>query len=211
LKTEIKGKEIENEDLVNLPNWLCLTFRSPGGEWFDLTRIEIIQYRQELQMKPGILLRTIRFRDNDGRRTTVKERRLVHMAKPHLAALEMVVTPENWTGEMEFRSALDGRVVNDGVPRYRGLNNRHLDPLETQAADGDTIYLKVRTTQSKLLIAQTARTRVCKDSDNLSIHTKTIEESGYIAHEFKVNGKKGTDIHIEKVVTLFTSRDHASA
>ncbi len=32
LRTEISGKEIENEDLVNLPNWLPLNFRLEGGQ-----------------------------------------------------------------------------------------------------------------------------------------------------------------------------------
>jgi alpha,alpha-trehalase len=211
LTTELKGKEIENEDLVNLPNWLSLTFRHRGGEWFDLTWVEILEYRQELQMKPGVLLRTVRFRDNDGRRTTLKERRIVHMAERHLAGLQIVFTPENWAGEIEFRSALDGRVVNDGVPRYRRLNNRHLEILEQKQIDQETIFIKVQTTQSELRIAQAARTRICQDIGNLQVERKTVEESGFIAQEFKVEAKGGTDIHIEKVVSLFTSRDHASA
>jgi alpha,alpha-trehalase len=211
LTTEIKGKEIENEDLVNLPNWLSLTFRHGGGEWFDLAHVEILEYRQELQMKPGVLLRTMRFRDHQGRRTTVKERRIVHMAERHLAALEMVFTPENWAGEVVFRSALDGRVVNDGVPRYRGLNNRHLETLEKEDVDQETIFLKVQTNQSGLRIAQAARTRICQDIGTLRVERKTVEESGFIAHNFKVHAEKGTDILIEKVVALFTSRDHASS
>ena len=32
LKTEIAGRIVENEDLVNLPNWLPLNFRLEGGE-----------------------------------------------------------------------------------------------------------------------------------------------------------------------------------
>ena len=35
LTTLIDGRPIENEDLVNLPNWLPLTFRIDDGEWFD--------------------------------------------------------------------------------------------------------------------------------------------------------------------------------
>ena len=31
LKTKIAGRIIENEDLVNLPNWLPLNFRFEGG------------------------------------------------------------------------------------------------------------------------------------------------------------------------------------
>jgi trehalose/maltose hydrolase-like predicted phosphorylase len=36
LKSKIVGRVIENEDLVNLPNWLCLSFRAEDGDWFDL-------------------------------------------------------------------------------------------------------------------------------------------------------------------------------
>ena len=211
LKTEKKGKLIENEDLVNLPNWLCLSFRFPGGEWFDLNQVEILEYRQELEMKHGVLRRTVRFKDSDGRRTTLKERRLVHMAEPHLAAVEVVFTPENWSGEVEFRSALDGKVINDGVPRYRGLNSEHLVPLETLGIDAQTLYLKVRTNQSDLGIAQAARTRLCRNGVETGVERKTVEKKGYIAHHFTVRAQKGVDLCLEKVITLFTSRDDASA
>ncbi|MFP4111146.1 MAG: trehalose-phosphatase, partial [Desulfonatronovibrio sp.] len=131
LKTKIKDKVIENEDLVNMPNWLCLNFRYSGMDWFDLRKINILKYRQELDMKKALLLRKIRFEDSQGRRTLLQERRMVHMTQSHLAVLEVTFTPENWSGEVEFQSALDGRVVNNGVARYQGLNNEHLEPVQT--------------------------------------------------------------------------------
>jgi alpha,alpha-trehalase len=50
LETEIAGRVIENEDLVNIPNWLPLSFRIAGGDWFDLKDVEILHYRQELDI-----------------------------------------------------------------------------------------------------------------------------------------------------------------
>ncbi|MPZ89878.1 MAG: glycoside hydrolase family 65 protein, partial [Nitriliruptorales bacterium] len=44
LVTEIAGRPIENEDLVNLPNWLPLTFRIEGGAWFALDQVEVLDY-----------------------------------------------------------------------------------------------------------------------------------------------------------------------
>jgi alpha,alpha-trehalase len=212
LKTEMKGKVIENEDLVNLPNWLCLSFRFPGGEWFDLTRVGILEYCQELDLKKGVLTRTVRFADHEGRRTALRERRIVHMAEPHLATIELVFTSENWTGKVEFQSALEGRVVNDGVPRYRGLNNKHLEPVETYAVDDETVYLKVRTNQSELGIAQAARTRITRNGKKIDgPERKTIEKPGYIAQRFVMEVEKGADIIVEKTIALFTSRDDASA
>ncbi|MCA1766243.1 MAG: glycoside hydrolase family 65 protein [Desulfobulbaceae bacterium] len=113
LKTEIAGRVIENEDLVNLPNWLPLTFRIDDGEWFDLKTVEILSYRQELDIKKGLLLRTVRFRDERSRLVTMQNRRLVHMENHHYAAQETTLTAENWSGRIEVRSALDGRVSLD--------------------------------------------------------------------------------------------------
>ena len=57
LTTQISGRTIENEDLVNLPNWLSLTFRIDDGEWFRLDDVEILSFRQELDLKRGLLRR----------------------------------------------------------------------------------------------------------------------------------------------------------
>jgi alpha,alpha-trehalase len=209
LGTAIKDRVIENEGLVNLPNWLCLSFRYEGQDWFNLRNVEILDYRQVLEVKKGILTRTVKFEDSDGRRTNLTERRLVHMAEPHLAALEVVLTPENWSGEVEFRSGLDGRVVNDGVPRYRGLNNRHLESLVTRAIDNENILLKVQTNQSQLRIAQAARTRIFRNRDSMDVFLDTNEKEGYIARHLTVQAEKGVDIRVEKVIAIFTSRDNA--
>ncbi len=209
LTTEIAGRPIENEDLVNFPNWLPLTFRIARGKWFNLLAVEILSYRQELDLKRGVLLREVRFRDKQGRQTRLTNRRLVHMGNPHLAAIETTLTAENWSGQTEFRSALDGRVVNAGVERYKNLNSKHLKPVETGAIGEDSIYLKVQTTQSEIRMAQAARTQVFQDGDPVEVERRTIRETGYIAQQFSVNLREGIEISIEKVVTVFTSRDFA--
>ena len=79
LQTEIAGHVVENEDLVNLPNWLTLTFRIEGGNWFNPLAVELLSYRQELDMKAGLLLRTIRFRDKQGASRYCGIGRLVNM------------------------------------------------------------------------------------------------------------------------------------
>ena len=102
--TEIQGREVENEDLVNFPNWLPLTFRVDGGGWFGIDQVEILDYRQELNLRDGLLFRLFRFRDGEGRTTQWAERRLVSTADPHLAALSVELTPEDWQGRIEFVS-----------------------------------------------------------------------------------------------------------
>jgi trehalose/maltose hydrolase-like predicted phosphorylase len=96
LASEVAGRTVVNEDLVNFPNWLPITFRPEDGDWLDLRDVEILSYRQELRLREGVLVRRFRVRDAAGRETRVETRRLVSMAYPHLAAIDYRLTPQNW-------------------------------------------------------------------------------------------------------------------
>jgi trehalose/maltose hydrolase-like predicted phosphorylase len=101
LVSQVAGREVENEDLVNVPNWLPLSFRPEGGRWLNLDELEVVGYRQKLDLRRGVLTWLVRVRDLDGRATRMTQRRFVHMADPHLAGLETTVVPENWSGRLE--------------------------------------------------------------------------------------------------------------
>ena len=203
------GRTIENEDLVNLPNWLPLTFRIEGSDWFDLQNVEVLEYRQELDVQKGVLTRDVRFGDSQGRTTRLIQRRFVHMADAHLAGLEMTIVPENWSGRIDVLSALDGRVTNAGVERYRQLNGRHLVPVESAPVGEDTIYLRVETSQSRIHIAEAARTRLLRKDQIITMDRRLIQEPGYVGQEFSIDLVEGEDVRIEKIAALFTSRDPA--
>jgi alpha,alpha-trehalase len=209
LSAEVAGRALEHEDLVNGPNWLPLTFRAEGGAWFSLDAVEILSYRQELDLRRGVLGREIRFRDDDGRATRLSERRLVSMAAPHLAALETTVTPEDWSGRLEVRTAIDGRAVNALVDRYRDLPGRHLVPLETAIVGDDVLYLKVQTSQSEVRIAEAARTRAFIEGQPVVGPRRTTEQPAYVAQQFAVDASAGRSVVLEKVLAFSTSRDRA--
>ncbi len=209
LKTEMAGKIIENEDLVNMPNWLPLSFRIEHGEWFSLSKVELLEYEQKLDMAQGILTRNFRFKDSDNHITQVVSTRIVSMADPHLAAEKLVLHPENWSGRVQFRSAIDGRVINDGVARYRDLNSRHLEPMATHNGAEDVMCLMARTNQSRLEIAEAARTRIYRNGHLVIPDRETLEETGYIAQLFEFEVDQKDTLTIEKVLSLYTSRDPA--
>lgn len=209
LETTISGRRLENEDLVNVPNWLPLTFRVEGGAWFHIDRFEILSYRQQLDLARGVLMREVCVRDPQGRRTRVNSRRIVHMAAPHLAAIETTIRAENWSGRVEIRSALDGRVRNRNVARHRLLADQHLVSGTARAIGEDTVLLAVRTVQSDIAIAQAARTRVFDGDQPYPCVRRTDVEDMYIAQELVLELSEGRAVTIEKTVALHTSRDHA--
>ena len=208
LVTEVAGRDIVNEDLVNVPNWLYLRFRIGDGSWLTLEDAEVDDYRQELDLRQGVLTRMFVLTDPEGRRTRIAQRRFVHMGNPHAAGLQTTFLPENWSGSMHVESGLDGRIVNAGVARYRKLNSRHLEPVEAEFPTNDSMYLEVETTQSRVRVAIAARTVVRLDGERPETHLTQIEEPGFVAQAYDFEVVEGVSTTVDKVIALFTSRDH---
>jgi trehalose/maltose hydrolase-like predicted phosphorylase/beta-phosphoglucomutase-like phosphatase (HAD superfamily) len=208
-RTEIAGRTVENEDLVNVPNWLPFGFRVAGGDWFDMGTAEVLEHRLELDLRQGTLVRRLRFQDPDGRRTEVVQRRLVSMKDQHLAGLETTFVAENWSGTMQVRSGLDGRVMNAGVQRYRDLNGRHLEVLHAGEADAEVVELQAETNQSQVRVALAARTRLLRDGQAAEAGRRLVAEPGFVAHELTFELEDGRPATVEKLAALYTSRDRA--
>ncbi len=202
LQSEVAGRTVQNEDLVNLPNWLVLTFRRQGEEWLDLRRTELIEHRQELDFRTGQLIRSFRFRDGAGNTTSVTQRRIVSMADPQLAGLETTIVPEDWSGRLDVRSAIDGTVTNSGVARYRSLRGDHLVPQVAEALDDERIRVVVETRDSHVRIGQAARTRLFRGDERFEAERTLVLRDGYVAQEIGLDVRAGEGVTVEKVVSL---------
>jgi trehalose/maltose hydrolase-like predicted phosphorylase/beta-phosphoglucomutase-like phosphatase (HAD superfamily) len=210
LLTEVAGRDVENEDLVNVPNWLPFAFRVEDGPWFDVMQADVLDHRVELDLAQGMLIRHVHWQDDEGRRTTMVQRRIVSMKDHHLAALDATFTAENWSGRLEIRSGLDGRVVNAGVKRYRDLNGHHLEVLHSGEVDSETIELVAQTKQSHIRIALAARTTVLAPDDPVPVVERRLKDkAGSVTHALRIALEQGHTVTVQKVVALYTSRDRA--
>jgi trehalose/maltose hydrolase-like predicted phosphorylase len=204
---EIDGHAVENESMVNLPDWQSLALRIEDGPWCHPGTIVVTDYVQELDLRRGVLTRRFRCTDAGGRRTAVGQRRLVSMADPYLAGLDTTFVAENWSGRLQVRSGLDGRVRNTGVARYHGLGDRHLDVLAAGPAGDNTIALDVATTQSHARVSLAARHRISVDGVEAAAAGQLVVDGGYVGLDFAEDLAHGGACTVEKVVALYTSRD----
>jgi trehalose/maltose hydrolase-like predicted phosphorylase len=203
------GRPVLNEDLVNLPNWLVLKLRIEGSDAIGLDNVELLEYRHEYDARYAIVSRALRFRDRSGRETSLLSRRFVSMAHDHQAAIEWVITPENWSGGIEVVSAIDGRVTNRGVARYAELEGRHLDPVSPRTFGPEVIALKVQTRQSNRYVAQAARTTVFCGDQPLDVQRRLFQTEDYIQQVVACDVRIGEPVRVEKMVAFYTSRDRA--
>jgi trehalose/maltose hydrolase-like predicted phosphorylase len=216
--TIMAGVPVLNEDLVNLPNWLLLELRVEGEEAVRINNVEILSYRHEYDIRYALLKRNLRFRDRGGRETTLQTRRFVSMADMHQAAMEWTIIPENWSGKVEVVTALDGRVINGGVARYRQLERRHLNPVTSRTFGPDVIALEAQTRQSHIYVAEAARTRLYGEHGQLDVdrrrrpggaYAHLYQMEDYIHQVISFEVRKKELVRVEKMVSFYTSRDNA--
>jgi len=207
--TIMGGRPVLNEDLVNLPNWLVLMLKIEGEDALRLENVELLDYRHEYDIAIGMVIRRLRFRDRAGRETALQSRRFASMAHSHQAAIEWTLTPENWSGSVEIVSALDGRVTNGGVARYRQLEGRHIDPVSPRTFGPEIIALHVETRQSNIYVAEAARTRVFRGEEQVDAKRSLFQMEDYIQQVLRLDLQQGETVRVEKLVSVYTSRDRA--
>ncbi len=211
--TIVGGRPVPNEDLVNLPRGLALKLCIKDEDPIRLSNVELLSYRHTYDVRYALVTRELCFRDRAGRETSLRSRRFVSMGRMHLGALEWEIVAENWSGRVKVLSILDGRVLNRGVPRYHQLWGRHLDPEGPRTNGNDVIALKVRTRQSRIEIAEAARTRVYAGppagSQELEVERRIDQMQDYIQQSLEFDLEQNEPVRVEKVVSLYTSRDRA--
>ncbi|MGY5135468.1 glycoside hydrolase family 65 protein, partial [Streptomyces nigrescens] len=211
LLSTVAGRPVENEDMVNLPNWLPLRYRicpadAAPGPWLSPDHAHLTEHRQTLDLRHGTLTRWSVYEDEAGRRLTVEQCRLVHMGEPHLAALRTCFASHGWTGAVEVEAGIDGAVRNAGVARYRGLADQHLTGWETGTGQPDTVWLSCRTLDSDIRIALAARTRVPGGHGGVPRPQLTALRA---FHTLILPLTPDSPAVVDKTVALYTSRDPA--
>ncbi|MCG7360553.1 glycoside hydrolase family 65 protein [Roseomonas sp. ACRSG] len=201
----IKGEEVSNESVPNLPNWLSTTFRVAGeARWFSLEQVTLLDYRHTLDTVCGTSCREIRFRDAAGRHTRLREQQLVSMADPRLVALRLQIIPEDWSGLLELRSGIDGDVSNSNVPADQHYHGQHLVEKRSEAAAPGLLLLQACTRQSAVPVAVATRTRLTG-----KVHRSSIAQASTaaIAEEMSCVLAPGESLVLEKVGAIFCGLD----
>lgn len=206
--SKVGDRDIENEDFVNASNWLPVSFRIDGGDWFEFrpdATFSIEKIHRRLDMRNGTLFRYMIVADKEGRRTLIKSTRFAGMHDPHRAGLNYAITPLNYSAQVDIQSMLSGDHINAGVERYSDLEQEHLEPVSENAKDG-ILQLLVKTNESDVKIAMVAKHRV----NRIHIDSKIKTGRAKISESFKIEAKEGEEISLEKMVTVYTTLENDS-
>ena len=129
---------------------------SVDGEPFDLSTGAILSFRRTLDMRAGMVERTLRWRSPSGRLLALTSRRLVSFRRPRVAAIDWAVTLEGGRGAVVLTSSINGKVQNQASGDDPRKGSHFLRaPLTTvdSGADGLQGFLVQETRNTRLTAA----------------------------------------------------------
>ncbi len=184
-------------ELVNCPDWLPIVI-SIEGERFRLDRGEILNYQQQLDVHKGLLSRYIHWRSQAGHTVKIYFERFASLAQQHLTAIRCQILSVDFTGEIEIQSSINGYPDNQGVCHWEWLD---------QGEKEDIIWLNTSTRHTNLELAIATQLQI-NNTENTEIQIKGCQ--GYPTVAASMYIQPGKIITLDKIVTIFTSRETAT-
>ncbi len=205
LTTNLNGREVTNEDLVNLPNAQALSFGVDHQNPFQIKAADIQDIYRSLDLHTGALTTTMLVQLSTGHSLEIKTTKLANFKDWHRLAIRYSITPINFAGSLQVYSAIDGSVVNGNVTRYNAFDQHHLRITGT-SQQPDSIFLEAKTRASDVGLAI---------GSHLTGPGKgmTAPTDGRPHAEQQVRQMRSVDVQphqtytFEKNVVLFTSRE----
>ena len=183
-------------ELANCPDWLFLVVII-NGEQFRLDAGEILAYERRLDLRHGVLSRSIRWRSPIGNTVDLKFERFASLADEQVLALRCQITPIDFDGTIEVQSSINGYPENQGFDHWVHLNRGKTE-------QGVWLHVRTRSTEIELgmaakmtTIEHQCRSAVINTPDCPTLTTTFIAIAGQ-------------SISVEKLVTVFTSGETKS-
>ncbi len=180
-------------ELANAPDWLPLAVYL-DGERFALNAGTIESFQRILDLRTGVLTRTVRWRSPSGRMATLTFERFASLADQHLLCIRCRVTPE-FAGTVEFHAALNANMDNEGITHWQWLG---------QGIRDDVLYLHNRTRASNHEVVTAMRLDIMAGHP-LTHAVWDVENTP--TQVIKMEARPGHEVALVKHVAVFTSRD----
>ena len=184
---------VMHTELANCPDWLPLAI-AVGGDRFSLDQGQVLSYRRQLDLRWGLLSRDVLWRSPSGHTVCLNFERMVSMVDKHVLVVRCQVTPMDFEGTISVEASLNGYPDNQGVRHWEWLNQGGMD---------HRVWLHQRCCHSGIELGM-ATQLTCSEKNAL---IKATGSQGNPTLTTTYQAQPGQTVTLEKVVTVFTSRE----
>ncbi len=127
----------EVQQRANLPTWSALKF-TDGRQSFSLTTGRVSRWRQQLDLRDGVITTSARWQAPNGHVTDLTYRVFTDRARQYVGSVRLTVTPR-WSGTAAVTDLVDGRPATLTVPVAHGWDAKHRELWQSVRTQGTGI------------------------------------------------------------------------
>jgi alpha,alpha-trehalose phosphorylase len=193
------------QTIVNAPDAKLIRLYV-DDEPFDISKVNLLSYERVLDMRTGILERTVIWEKLSGKQIRIHSRRLVSFVHRHIAAIDYAVTLLNGDAPLVLASELRcaperPRAAND--PRASRLFEEQVLLPQAQHAREERLLQGYITRNSRMTLACGVDHRLETDCAH-GVECCSEEAQGRLI--YSVEGKEGQAVRLSKFMTYHVSR-----
>ena len=192
--------------VLNSTEWIGLEI-SVDGHLLDLAKVEIADFRRDLDMKNGLLKRNFRVIMPSGCRIECETCRFVSLARPEMGALSYSIISPDAAVTLRIKSFLDGNVHNEDANYNEFFWDHHFENI-----DEEYMAVSMTTRKTDFTLCVTAAHKLLLN-DRHTVNQGVSESSlhsgkGYVSRSFEVELDAGDKLTLEKYAVCQTTRNH---
>ncbi|WDF82406.1 glycosyl hydrolase family 65 protein [Lacticaseibacillus pabuli] len=206
--TTVNGRDIVNEDLVNLPNPQYLSVGIDHSNPVRIRPQDIRDVYRSLDLKTGQLKSTMMIKLSTGHQFILTTTKIADMQAWHQLAIRYTITPLNFAGSLQVYAAIDGHVQNSNVDRYNRFDQQHISVTGMSSAGTESL-LTGSTLHSKIDFAIAAK--LSSPDQDITTLTKSSNTPDAIRQVVNLTVQPEHTYTIDKLVSIYTSRESTGA
>ncbi|MEA5618820.1 beta-phosphoglucomutase [Cronbergia sp. UHCC 0137] len=180
-------------ELANCPDWLPLIVII-NGERFRLDQGNILEYHRQLDLRQGLLSRSLRWCSPSGKTIDINFERFASLADQQVLGQRCQLTAVDFSGLIEIQASINGYPENQGFNHWEILD---------QGKTEQGFWLHTRTRSSQIDLGIAAKITILGTEATLQVSTAP----GYPAISMTFFAQPEQTVTIEKIVTVFTSKE----
>lgn len=185
--------------VLNAANWIGIRVAA-DGEYLDLAKCSVKDFRRELDMKEGVLRRSFTATLENGLELSVKSTRFYSMTDDDCGLIRYSVTPLNRKCNLDFECYIDGDVKNQDAnydEKFWAEVARHT------ASDSDLLTLKTKKLDFHVCTGQKIVLR--QKGKLLKFTPRKTELEKYVETAFTVQAPHNTETVVYKYAANISS------
>ncbi len=190
--------------IPNAPGFILIDIFIDGVR-LDMARLKIIDFKRVLDMKRGVLKKSVVIEYAPLKRVLIESCRFLSMDDKELACIKYSITPLDFDCTISAHMPLDGNVFNNDS----NYGEYFWDEIEKHSRKNQG-SLTVRTIKSGFSVSMSMECRAFKDGMEIEhdVFSSNETEKGVVSY-FSERCQKGRSVEIQKYVCVLTSRDHS--